>query len=166
MAWFKKKEMEKLALIEVGVPLVGSIVELTEVPDPAFAGGFMGKGMAIKPREGKVFAPFDGTVAHVFDRSNHALLLEHASGVQLLIHVGINTVSLKGRGFMPRVKTGDKIKTGQLLMEFDITEIEQAGFPVITPVLVPDDQEMVKSVETLADAAEPGGAPLLRVHLK
>lgn len=76
----------------------------SEVPDPAFAGGFMGKGVAIKPREGKVYSPFDGIVAHAFERSNHAFLLEHTSGIQLLIHVGINTVSLKGRGFTPRVK--------------------------------------------------------------
>ncbi|MNO29973.1 Glucose-specific phosphotransferase enzyme IIA component [compost metagenome] len=164
MAWFKKKE--KLEIIEVGVPLAGSVVELSEVPDPAFAGGYMGKGMAIKPREGKVYAPFDGTVAHAFSRSNHALLLEHTSGVQLLIHVGINTVSLKGRGFTPRIQTGDKIKKGQLLLEFDISEIEQAGFPVITPVLVPDDQEMVKSVETIEGAGVTGDVPFLRVHLK
>lgn len=164
MGWFKKKE--KLEVIEVGVPLAGSVVELSEVPDPAFAGGFMGKGIAIKPREGKVYAPFDGTVAHAFGRSNHALLLEHASGIQLLIHVGINTVSLKGRGFTLRVQTGEKIKKGQLLLEFDISEIEQAGFPVITPVLVADDQEMVKSVETMEGAGVVDGVPLLRVHLK
>ncbi|WP_342426152.1 PTS glucose transporter subunit IIA [Paenibacillus sp. FSL L8-0158] len=123
MGWFKKKE--KLEVIEVGVPLAGSVVELSEVPDPAFAGGFMGKGIAIKPREGKVYAPFDGTVAHAFGRSNHALLLE-----------------------------------------FDISEIEQAGFPVITPVLVPDDQEMVKLVETMEGAGVVDGVPLLRVHSK
>ncbi|AIQ51378.1 PTS sugar transporter subunit IIA [Paenibacillus sp. FSL R7-0331] len=163
MAWFKKKE--KLEMIEVGVPIAGTVVELSEVPDPAFAGGFMGKGAAIKPQDGKVFSPFDGTAAHVFDRSNHALLLEHSSGIQLLIHVGINTVSLKGRGFTPRVKTGDKIKKGQLLLEFDISEIEHAGLSVITPVLIPDDQESVKSVELIDGAGVTDGVPLLRVHL-
>ncbi|MEK5504636.1 PTS glucose transporter subunit IIA [Paenibacillus sp. FSL P4-0113] len=123
------------------------------------------RSIAIKPREGKVYAPFDGIVAHAFGRSNHALLLEHASGIQLLIYVGINTVSLKGRGFTLRVQTGDKIKKGQLL-EFDISEIEQAGFPVITPVLVPDDQEMVKPVETMEGAGVVDGVPTASCSLK
>lgn len=90
----------------------------------------MGKGVAIKPREGKVYSPFDGIVAHAFERSNHAFLLEHTSGIQLLIHVGINTVSLKGRGLLLALKTGGKIKRGQLLLEFDISEIEH-GVPLL-----------------------------------
>lgn len=85
----------------------------------------MGEGIAIHPTEGKVTAPFTGKVVHVMEKSKHALIIEHESGVQILIHVGINTVSLKGQGFNPHVQTGDNIKAGQLLMEFDLDAIQQ-----------------------------------------
>ncbi|WP_223068919.1 PTS sugar transporter subunit IIA [Paenibacillus caui] len=158
--WLKKKET--VDTLEVTAPLRGSVVSLEEVPDPAFSTGAMGPGIAIKPSEGKIVAPFDGKVAHLIEKSKHAIVLEHASGVQILIHVGVNTVSLKGEGFTAHVCTGDKVKAGQLLLEFDIPAIEKAGYPVITPVLVPDGQEMVESVErgSSADAA------VLRIHLK
>ena len=100
-------------MLEIHSPVKGKVVPLEQVPDPAFAERQMGSGVAIEPTEGKVLAPFDATVGHVI-KSKHAVILEHASGLQLLIHVGINTVSLKGEGFTAHVKTGDQVKAGQL----------------------------------------------------
>lgn len=135
-----------LQVLGIPSPITGKAVPLTEVPDPAFAGKHMGEGIAIEPAEGKAFAPFDGTVAHVMDKSKHAVILEHGSGAQLLIHIGINTVSLKGNGFKTFVNTGDKVSKGQLLIEFDMEAIQAAGLPLITPVLVPSGLDGVEKV--------------------
>jgi len=132
--------------LEIPSPITGKTVPLSEVPDPAFAEKHMGEGIAVEPTEGKAFAPFDGTVAHVMDKSKHAVILEHESGVQLLIHIGINTVGLKGNGFTTHVSTGDKVAKGQLLIEFDMDLIRQAGLPLVTPVLIPSGLDAVREV--------------------
>lgn len=132
--------------LEIPSPITGKAVPLSEVPDPAFAEKHMGEGIAVEPTEGKAFAPFDGTVAHVMDKSKHAVILEHESGVQLLIHIGINTVGLKGNGFTTHVSTGDKVAKGQLLIEFDMDLIRQAGLPLVTPVLIPSGLDAVREV--------------------
>lgn len=132
--------------LEIPSPITGKAVPISEVPDPAFAEKHMGEGIAIEPTEGKAFAPFDGTVAHVMDKSKHAVILEHESGVQLLIHIGINTVGLKGNGFTTHVSTGDKVAKGQLLIEFDMDLIRQAGLPLVTPVLIPSGLDAVREV--------------------
>lgn len=132
--------------LEIPSPITGKAVPLSEVPDPAFAEKHMGEGIAVEPTEGKAFAPFDGTVAHVMDKSKHAVILEHESGVQLLIHIGINTVGLKGNGFTTHVSTGDKVSKGQLLIEFDMDLIRQAGLPLVTPVLIPSGLDAVREV--------------------
>lgn len=136
--------------LEISAPLSGIAVPLSEVPDPAFAEGHMGRGIAILPTDGRVVAPFDGIVAHVMDKSRHALILEHASGTQVLIHVGVDTVSLKGRGFTAYVASGDAVKAGQTLLELDLNVIAAAGLSPITPVLIPDGLDAVLEVETLA----------------
>lgn len=138
--------------LQLPAPIAGTIIPLEQVPDPAFAGKHMGDGYAIQPAEGKVYAPFDGTVAHLMGKSNHAIILEQEHGVQLLIHVGIDTVSLKGAGFTAHVKTGDPVKAGQLLLEFDMNHIQQAGLSTITPVIVPSGLEAVASVEVAASS--------------
>lgn len=150
--WLKGKTQSKLEVLEVVAPLTGKVVPLEQVPDPAFAQKAMGEGVAIEPAEGKVVAPFDGKVAHLIDKSKHAVILEHASGVQVLIHIGVNTVSLKGEGFKAHVSTGDEVKAGQLLIEFDIKAIQEAGYPVVTPILIPDGVEAVKSVQSVENA--------------
>lgn len=136
----------KVKQLEIASPIYGTVVELDQVPDPAFAEKHMGEGFAIEPSEGKVYAPFDGVVAHVMDKSKHAVILEHETGVQLLVHIGVNTVSLKGKGFVTHVKSGDKVRAGQLLIEFDMDIIEEAGLPFITPVLIPSGNEAIASV--------------------
>ncbi|WP_172252177.1 sucrose-specific PTS transporter subunit IIBC [Saccharibacillus deserti] len=127
-------------------PMTGRAVLLSEVPDPAFSEGHMGRGLAIVPSEGLVLAPFDCTVAHVMDKSKHAVILEHGSGAQLLIHVGINTVSLKGAGFTVHVQSGERVTAGQPLLEFDLDVIHAAGLSSVTPVIVPDGLDAVLDV--------------------
>lgn len=142
LSFFKKSKLKELVVYS---PLTGRTVQLEEVPDPAFSEKAMGDGIAIEPAEGKLYAPFDGTVAQVI-KSKHAYILEHSSGVQLLIHVGIDTVSLKGEPFFPLVSTGDSIIQGQPLMEFNLEAIRNAGLPTVTPVIVPVGIESIHEI--------------------
>ncbi len=130
--FFKKKakDMEVIA-----APLKGEAVESSAINDPTFAEEMLGKGMAIKPVEGKVFAPFDGTVAMVFD-TKHAVSLVSDSGIEILIHVGLDTVMLKGEHYTAHVESGASVKTGDLLLEFDMEAIAAAGYDTITPVVI------------------------------
>ena len=115
-------------------PLDGSMVALAEVDDKIFSSGAAGCGIAIKNPCGKIFAPLGGTVQ--FIASPGVIGLKSFSGVELLIHVGLNTCKLIGKSFLPRVTAGDIIRRGQLLLTFDATEITRAGFDSTTPIVV------------------------------
>ena len=119
----------------VYAPMAGNVVAISEVPDPTFSEGMMGNGVAIQPTDGKVCAPFNGTVDMMFD-TGHAVSLVSESGIELLIHVGLETVGLNGAPFQIKVKSGDKVKKGDVLMIADLEAIKNAGLPTITPVLV------------------------------
>ncbi len=131
--------------LDVCAPITGKVVPLTETGDETFASGVLGQGAAIIPAEGKAVAPFAATVAAVM---GHAVALEGDGGVELLIHVGVNTVELNGKYYTPHVKEGDRVAPGQTLLEFDIPAIRSAGYPVITPVIVTnaDDFASVEAV--------------------
>lgn len=116
-------------------PMAGKVVSITEVPDPTFAEGLLGNGVALLPTDGKVYSPVDGIVETMFD-TGHAVCLKSCTGVEILIHVGLETVSLKGAPFTLHCKDGDTVKKGQLLFEADLAAIRAAGLPTITPVLV------------------------------
>lgn len=137
MGFFSKLfgKTEKIDPNHIYAPLEGKAVAITEVPDPTFAEGMLGNGIAIVPTSGKVCAPVDGTVDMMFD-TGHAVSLVSDSGIEILIHVGLETVSLEGKPFTIHVKNGDKVKKGQLLMEADLDAIKAAGLNTITPVLV------------------------------
>lgn len=154
-----------LDVLEVRTPVRGRVVPLEQVPDPAFAERQMGQGIAVEPKDGKILAPFSGKVIHIMMKSKHALILEHSTGVQILVHVGINTVSLKGEGFTMHVETNQTVEQGQLLMEFDRDLIQKSGYPIITPVIVPDGQSMIESVEELPGEADDLQYTLMRIHL-
>jgi PTS system trehalose-specific IIC component len=160
-----QESQESVNTLELISPLSGTAVSLEQVPDPAFAEKQMGEGIAIEPSEGKVYAPFDATIAHVI-KSKHALILEHASGVQILIHVGINTVSLKGSGFTTHKNIGDKVQAGELLLEFDMEAIRAAGYPLITPIIIPAGQDMVEKIEEKTGPATARQTSVLTIHLK
>ena len=116
-------------------PVDGTAVALSEVPDAAFADGSLGKGVAIRPTSGAVYAPFDAAVVAAFP-TGHAVGLRGSDGVELLIHVGLDTVKLGGAHFTLKVASGQQVKAGDLLLEFDGDAIERAGYDLITPVIV------------------------------
>ncbi|KQO12703.1 beta-glucoside-specific PTS transporter subunit IIABC [Paenibacillus sp. Leaf72] len=126
-------------------PLEGTSVALRNIKDEAFSKELMGKGMAVRPSAGRVVAPFDGTL-ETLTRSKHALGLKSASGVELLIHIGLDTVKLKGQHFTAHAAAGDVIKQGQLLVEFDLEAIKQAGYDTTTPVIVTNTADYLEIV--------------------
>lgn len=120
-------------------PMTGTACEVTEVNDPVFNSGAMGKGAAILPTEGKVYAPFDGTIVSLMD-SHHAVGIE-GSGMELLVHVGMDTVKLEGKYFTPHIEEGQQVKKGDLLLEFDIEGIQREGYELITPIVVTNSED-------------------------
>ena len=116
-------------------PINGKVIPLEEVPDETFASGVLGGGVGVRPAEGKVYAPFDCTVAAVFD-TKHAIGLETKDGVEVLIHVGLDTVTLNGEPFTVHVETGDAVEEGQLLAEFDMEQIKAAGLETVSPIII------------------------------
>ncbi|MED1786842.1 beta-glucoside-specific PTS transporter subunit IIABC [Brevibacillus laterosporus] len=116
-------------------PLAGVVHPLQEVSDPTFSREIMGKGIAIEPAEGRVVSPVNGTVVSIFN-TKHAIGLISDEGAEVLIHIGIDTVKLEGKHFTTHVQTGQQVKVGELLIEFDLHEIRQAGFETITPVII------------------------------
>lgn len=129
---FLKKKPETFTL---GAPVKGKAVSLREVNDPTFSDGLLGKGVAVVPSEGKVFAPADGEIAMVFE-TLHAVSMNADFGAEILIHVGLDTVTMKGEGFTGHVKAGDKVKKGDLLLEMDLEKIKAAGYDTVTPMLI------------------------------
>ncbi|MDL2249195.1 beta-glucoside-specific PTS transporter subunit IIABC [Lachnospiraceae bacterium OttesenSCG-928-J05] len=125
---------------ELVCPIVGEVLPLSEVPDEAFASGSLGQGVGLNPFEGKVYAPCDSKVSMVFN-TKHAIGLESVGGAEILIHIGINTVNLEGEFFDVKVKEGESVKQGDLLMEFDVEGIKAAGYSLISPVLITNVDE-------------------------
>ena len=132
---------QKMQPATIAAPANGTVIALEQVEDEAFAQGAVGKGAAILPADGKIYAPADGKVTMVFP-TKHALGMQCANGLELLIHVGLNTVELKGKFFTVHVKDGDTVKKGQLLLECDIEQVRQAGYPLTTPVLVTNADQL------------------------
>lgn len=136
-------------------PLSGKVVKLSDIQDEAFSSGAMGEGIAIEPSEGKVYAPCDGEISAFFP-TGHAVGITARTGAEILIHVGMDTVSLEGKGFSAKAKTGDKVKKGQLLLEFDMEYIKSQNLPLTTPVVITNSDEMAEvktaSAETVSNA--------------
>ena len=155
------KSDEKLSeAILVPTPIKGRVVTLADTGDEMFASEALGQGIAIEPETGEVIAPFAGTVSAVM---GHAIGLECDNGLELLIHVGIDTVNLNGKGFDPKVAQGDHVEAGALLMKFDISLIREAGYPVVTPVIVTNSDEYAK-VSGIAEGSVSQSDPVLKVY--
>ena len=151
--FFKKKTKDNVEAI--GAPVKGEAVESSAINDPTFGEEMLGKGMAIKPSEGKVYAPFDGTVALVFD-TKHAISVVSEKGAEVLIHVGLDTVMLKGEHYTAHVENGATVKKGDLLLEFDMEAIAAAGYDTITPVVVCNSDDYKEVVRITGKQVEPG----------
>ncbi|MBM7642947.1 beta-glucoside-specific PTS transporter subunit IIABC [Streptococcus loxodontisalivarius] len=149
-------ELKEISQEIIASPLIGQIVPLNEVPDEVFASGAMGKGIAVDPTDGVIVAPAKAEVTLVFP-TKHAIGLRTENGAELLIHVGMDTVSLAGKGFKSYVEVGDKVEAGQKLLEFDLNTIREAGLPVITPVIVTNTdqfEDVLTTQERLIDAGD------------
>ena len=153
-----KKAIDSSATVNGEVllaPLDGEVKPLSEVADQVFSSEAMGKGIAIVPTEGKVYAPADGEVTAFFN-TGHAVGITTEKGAQIIIHVGMDTVQLEGQGFSPKVKQGDKVKKGDLLLEFDIDYIKGQGYSVETPVVITNSDKYADIIPTDAKAVVNG----------
>lgn len=126
--------------IQILSPLSGAVTILKEVNDEVFSEGILGKGAAIKPDGGRVVSPVNGVVSQMFD-TGHAVTLTSDTGAEILIHIGLDTVKLKGLHFAKHAKTGDKVRAGDPLITFDRDAIEAAGYDSITPIVICNSDE-------------------------
>lgn len=118
-------------------PLSGRVVPLDEVPDPVFAARMLGDGVAVDPEEGLAVAPVGGRVV-VLHSANHAFAIETEDGVRVLVHIGLETVHLRGDGFERLAQEGDRVESGQPIVRFDLERIRAAGYILLSPVVLPD----------------------------
>lgn len=131
--------------LELKSPVIGRAMELSTVPDPVFSSKIMGDGIAIEPMEGILCSPVNGIVAHVFP-TKHAVGIVSDEGIEILLHIGIDTVNLMGEGFESFVGENDRVKTGDKLISFDMDSVKSSGKSVITPMLI-TNMDMVESIE-------------------
>lgn len=148
--FFKKKEKG----IMIGAPAKGVAVPLSKVSDPTFGEEILGKGAAVQPTEGRIVAPADGEITLLFDTC-HAVSITTGEGVEILVHIGLDTVNLKGEHFKAHVSTGDTVKKGDLLIEVDLEAVKAAGYDVITPVIICNTDDF-SSVENIEGNVNPG----------
>jgi len=147
--------------IVLGAPAKGRFIPMEEIPDEVFSQGIMGECCGVEPDEGKVCSPVDGVVSQLTD-TLHAVGLE-AQGLELLIHVGVDTVEMKGDGFTTAVDAGQAVKKGDLLLTMDLEKIRAAGHPT-TVILAVTNSSDFASVETVGSGLLQPGSDVLRVH--
>ena len=137
-----KPLVEKIQILS---PADGTVKDITEVPDQTFADKVLGDGAAVIPENGRIYAPADGTVVNIMD-TKHGIMFQTDQGVELLIHIGLETVNLKGKYFTSHVSSGSSVKAGDLLVEFDLDAIKKEGYNPITPVVVTNGDDYIRSV--------------------
>lgn len=157
---FKKQEIN----LQIGSPLKGHTVPLQEVSDPTFRDGILGSGVAIQPEEGKLYSPVDGEITLLFD-TLHAVSITSDDGVEILVHIGIDTVALRGKYFIAHTQTGSKVKKGDLLLELDLEQVKAAGYDVITPMIICNSSDF-KAVEVVTGTVVTPGEIILTLTRK
>ncbi|SHH89144.1 PTS sugar transporter subunit IIA [Sporanaerobacter acetigenes] len=150
--------------IEILSPATGKIVPIEEVPDDTFSKKIAGDGLAIELTDGKIVAPFDGEITSVYN-ANHCLVVRSESGLELLIHIGIDTVKLKGEGFKRYVELNDKVKSGDLLLEADLNLLKSKGKSILTPVVI-TNRRNIESIEKMDGEVEKDKDLLMKVKMK
>ena len=148
-------------VMEITAPVKGKVINLEDVKDEVFSSGMLGKGFAVEPKEGKVFAPVDGVIDNITE-TKHAIGIVADDDANILIHVGLDTVKLGGRGFDVKVEEGAKIKKGDLLMTFDLSAIKKSGYKVTTPVVVCNSDEF-QAVEVIAQGDANVGDTVMKI---
>ncbi|MEW4308374.1 PTS sugar transporter subunit IIA [Rossellomorea marisflavi] len=161
---FGKKE-ESPKTISVVAPLSGTIKSLEEVPDPVFSQKMMGDGIAIVPDNGKVVSPVDGEIMQLFP-TKHAVGIKAANGAELLIHIGLETVSMKGEGFEAHVSEGSKVQAGDPLITFDVSLVEEKAKSTITPIILTNGDDMGELVKKDGTKVEAGSGEILKISSK
>lgn len=160
---FQKKV--KAQIEEIYSPLAGEIISLAEVPDPVFSQKMMGDGIAIIPREGKLVSPVEGEIIQVFP-TKHAIGIKSVKGLEILIHVGLETVELKGEGFEVFVKEGQSVKAGDVLSSFDIPFLESKNKEIVTPIIITNTIEKLGDMEQVSTPEVSRQDLILRCNLK
>ncbi|MGD6857297.1 PTS sugar transporter subunit IIA [Bacillus infantis] len=155
----KKEEITEVVL---KAPLTGKAVDLAEVPDPVFSEKMMGDGLAIEPSEGIVVSPVDGEVVQVFP-TKHAIGLRAENGAEILIHIGLETVSMKGEGFETHISEGSKVKTGDKLVSFDIDLVKEKAKSTVTPVIITNGDALSSIEKKALGAVNRGETPVITV---
>lgn len=154
----KESEGESIRSVSERVimsPLKGQVISLSNVSDDVFAKEVMGKGIAIIPSEGKLYSPVDGTIVAIFD-TKHAIGIEAEDGTEILLHIGIDTVELGGEYFTAHIKNGDKVRAGDLLVEFDCEAIKLKGYDVVTPIIITNSNKFLEVLATEQDFIQVG----------
>ena len=125
---------------DLAAPVSGKVIPLEQVKDETFASGMLGQGVAIEPTDNIIYSPIEGTVETIFE-TKHAIGLKSADGLELLIHIGMDTVNLKGDGFKQLIEVGQKVQIGTPLMEVDFAKIKAAGYEIVTPMVITNAPE-------------------------
>lgn len=161
----KEEETEGLKEEVFVAPVNGKAVDITEVPDPTFSEKMMGEGIAVVPEEGKVVAPVAGEIVQLF-HTKHAVGIKTKGGIEVLIHIGLETVGMNGEGFTAHIKEGDKVKPGDLLIEFDMDLVNEKASSTITPIVLTNG-DVIENVEKMtADNIVQGQTEIMKVTLK
>lgn len=162
MSMFKKlfNKSKDSSNIEIVAPLNGKIVPLEEVPDPVFSEKMMGDGIAIIPRDGTVVSPVNGKVLHAAE-TKHAVGIQAEDGTEILIHVGLETVALKGEGFELKVQTGEEVRAGQALLNFNLDYIKEHAENTITPIVITNSATSGKTYTLTNDIEATAGKTVI-----
>ncbi|PLR98882.1 PTS sugar transporter subunit IIA [Bacillus sp. T33-2] len=158
--WFGSKEEVKT--VQLKSPITGNAVSLDKVPDPVFAQKMMGDGIAVEPTEGVAVSPVDGEIIQVFP-TKHAIGIKAKNGAEILIHIGLETVSLNGEGFETHVKEGDKVKTGDKLVSFDLETIRTKAKSTVTPIIITNTDSAASLSHEQEGPVQRGDSPVLTV---
>ncbi|ELK47423.1 PTS glucose transporter subunit IIA [Halobacillus sp. BAB-2008] len=159
---FGKKSVEE----QIVAPVNGKVVPLDEVDDPVFSQRMMGDGIAVEPSDGKIVAPVSGEIVQLFP-TNHAIGIKTKSGVEVLVHIGLETVSMEGEGFEGHVKTGDHVDVGDHLITFDVELVKEKAKSTITPVVITNYDDIVDQFDpAYSDGASAGQTTVATLQTK